>query len=174
MFGYKIRDVINSDAFSEDIRKKISHDLFENPLSGAIFWTDLGNDANGSKQSGKRPCIVYNNFTQDSQITTSIIVPLTSRLKKLDNPVHFVIQSSIANGLEKDSMVLTEKMTSKENSELFSPTGMITYEEFLRLEEMMEIQFPMLKSISKEDKSKHNQMLEQYFDMINKAIEVSK
>ena len=61
----------------------------------------------GSEQSGWRPGLVFQNNTGNRYSPNIIALPLTSSLKKANQPTH-VILSGKENGLPKDSMVLCE------------------------------------------------------------------
>ena len=61
----------------------------------------------GSEQSGWRPGLVFQNNTGNKYSPNIIALPLTSSLKKANQPTH-VILSGKENGLPKDSMVLCE------------------------------------------------------------------
>ena len=61
----------------------------------------------GSEQNGWRPGLVFQNNTGNKYSPNIIALPLTSSLKKANQPTH-VILSGKENGLPKDSMVLCE------------------------------------------------------------------
>lgn len=54
---------------------------------GEIYWCDLG-EAIGSEQGGCRPVIIVQNDIGNNYSTTTIVVPLTTKLKKTKLPTH--------------------------------------------------------------------------------------
>lgn len=54
---------------------------------GEIYWCDLG-EAVGSEQGGCRPVIIVQNDIGNNYSTTTIVVPLTTKLKKTKLPTH--------------------------------------------------------------------------------------
>lgn len=62
---------------------------------------------NGSEQHGWRPGLVFQNNKGNSYSPNIIALPLTSSLKKLNQPTHVVV-SAKDTGLVKDSVVLCE------------------------------------------------------------------
>lgn len=64
-------------------------------------------DGVGNEQSGWRPGLVFQNNVGNKYSPNIIALPLTSSLKKVDQPTHVVIPAD-GSGLLKDSMVLCE------------------------------------------------------------------
>ena len=58
---------------------------------GDIYLVDLG-ISNSHVQSGKRPCLIVQNNLGNTFSTTLIIVPLTTKIKKINMPVHVIIE----------------------------------------------------------------------------------
>lgn len=61
----------------------------------------------GSEQSGWRPGIVFQNNIGNAYSPNIIALPLTSQIKKANQPTHVVLPAK-ETGLRKDSMVLCE------------------------------------------------------------------
>lgn len=76
-----------------------------NPLIGEIYMMRF--DGGGCAQSGYRPGVVFQNNLGNKYSPNIIALPLTTALKKTDQPTHVII-SSEDTGLIKDSMVLCE------------------------------------------------------------------
>ena len=70
------------------------------------------NSSDGSKQSGYRPAIVMQNDIGNRYSPTLIVLPLTSKIKNLEQPTHMIINSGDDNGLISDSMLLAEQITT--------------------------------------------------------------
>lgn len=79
-------------------------------------------EGTGSEQRGWRPGVVFQNNTGNQFSPNVIALPMTSSLKKIEQPTHVVIPSSI--GLNRDSMVLCEnpERMSKNNIGAFLTT----------------------------------------------------
>lgn len=88
-------------------------------FQGEIWMADLGSKG-GNVQSGKRPVIVLQNDIGNKYSPTTIVVPLTSRLKK-DLPVHADLGTQY--GLKKVSTSLMEQITTINQSCLISKIG---------------------------------------------------
>ncbi len=55
---------------------------------GEIVWCDLG-EAVGSEQGGCRPVVVLQNDVGNTYSTTTIVIPLTTKIKKTTLPTHY-------------------------------------------------------------------------------------
>lgn len=62
----------------------------KNFKKGDIFLTKL-NDSYSHVQSGVRPCLIIQNNLGNTFSPTLIVVPLTTKIKKTNMPVHVVI-----------------------------------------------------------------------------------
>lgn len=88
-------------------------------FQGEIWIADLGSK-DGSIQGGKRPVIVLQNDIGNKYSPTTIVVPLTSRLKNA-LPVHADL--GMQYGLKKVSTSLMEQITTINQSCLISKIG---------------------------------------------------
>lgn len=81
-----------------------------------IVLVDFGNDIIGSEQGGIRPAIVVQNNVGNKYSSTTIVLPLTSQIKSLNQPTHTLLKKTRNIGLNDDSMVLAEciRQVSKE------------------------------------------------------------
>lgn len=75
------------------------------PQIGEVYLMMFG--GSGSEQSGWRPGVIFQNNVGNAHSPNVIALPLTSSLKKMNQPTHVVI-SAADSGLRKDSMVLCE------------------------------------------------------------------
>lgn len=75
------------------------------PKIGDIFYMNFS--GSGSEQNGWRPGLVFQNNIGNIYSPNIIALPLTSSLKKIDQPTHVVLPA-IETGLRLDSMVLCE------------------------------------------------------------------
>lgn len=69
-------------------------------------------DNNGSVQSGYRPGIVIQNDVGNKYSPTLIVMPLTSKMKNLDQATHLLIKCNKENGLRTDSILLAEQIST--------------------------------------------------------------
>lgn len=91
---------------------------------GDIVIADLGNSV-GSEQGKKRPAIIIQNDVGNMYSSTTIIVPLTSRLKKTQQSTHAIIKKTKENGLKCDSMALCEQVRAIDKSRICLKIGSI-------------------------------------------------
>ena len=77
---------------------------------GDVMMIDFGDDKINSVQVGVRPGVIIQNDIGNKYSPTSIAVPLTSEIKKLNMPCHEVLHMNEQNGLTEDSMVLGEQV----------------------------------------------------------------
>ena len=75
------------------------------PQIGEVYWKKFG--GSGSEQSGWRPGVVFQNNMGNAYSPNIIALPLTSSLKKTNQPTHVIIKAA-DSGLRRDSMVLCE------------------------------------------------------------------
>lgn len=69
-------------------------------------------DSDGSVQSGYRPGIVIQNNIGNKFSPTLIAMPLTSKIKNPSQATHIVIEPDEENGLNTNSMLLAEQITT--------------------------------------------------------------
>ena len=73
-----------------------------------VVLVDFGNNNIGSEQGGIRPAIIVQNDTGNYFSSTTIVMPLTKRIKNLSQPTHTLIVRDKENGLNCDSMAMAE------------------------------------------------------------------
>lgn len=96
-----------------DIRR---YDIVQADLSGSV----------GSEQGGIRPVLIIQNDIGNIHSCTTIVMPLSSQLKNLNQPTHTLIKKSVENGLLKDSIVLGEQMRVISSQRIIKKIGTIT------------------------------------------------
>ena len=72
---------------------------------GEIYMMNFGGE--GNEQRGWRPGLVFQNNTGNHFSPNIIALPLTTSLKKANQPTHVVVSNG-DTGLQKDSMILCE------------------------------------------------------------------
>ena len=75
-----------------------------------VVLVDFGNEQSSSVQCGIRPAIIIQNNLGNHYGTTTIVMPVTSQIKKVNQPTHTLIKAGEENGLTVDSMVLAEAL----------------------------------------------------------------
>ena len=98
-----------------DIRR---FDIIMVDLSGVI----------GNEQGGIRPVVVIQNDIGNTFSPTTIVMPLTKKIKNLGQPTHTLIKSNADSGLKMDSMLLGEQMRVISNQRIISKVGSIVDE----------------------------------------------
>lgn len=96
-----------------DIRR---YDIVQADLSGSV----------GSEQGGIRPVLIIQNDVGNIYSCTTIVMPLSSQLKNLNQPTHTLIKKSVENGLLKDSIVLGEQMRVISSQRIIKKIGTVT------------------------------------------------
>lgn len=101
---------------------------FEFVKRGDIYLANL-NPVEGSEQGGIRPVLVIQNDTANLHSPTVIVVPMTSKPKKVYLPTHIVLPRSL--GIKEDSVLLFEQIRTIDKSRLIKYIAPITdiYEE---------------------------------------------
>ena len=77
----------------------------------------------GSEQGGIRPAVVIQNNIGNMYSNTTIVIPMTCKLKNLNQPTHTLIKKNVDNGLEKDSIVLGEQIRVISNKRIVKKIG---------------------------------------------------
>ena len=79
-----------------------------------VFAECFEND--GSVQTGYRPWVVIQNNIGNRFSPTLIAIPLTKKIKNLEQATHLLIESDEDNGLKVDSMLLAEQISTIDKS----------------------------------------------------------
>lgn len=91
-----------------------------------IVMVDFGNDQIGSEQGGKRPAVVVQNNTGNRYSPTTIVLPLTSKIKHITQPTHVLLKKNNDNGLLVDSVVLAEAVRQISKERILKFLGRVT------------------------------------------------
>lgn len=97
-----------------------------------VILVDYGQDVLSGEQGGIRPSIIIQNDTGNRFSTTTIVMPLTSQIKSVNQPTHTIILSDIHKGLLKDSMVLGECMRQISEKRIIKYLGKIDNKEDIK------------------------------------------
>ena len=107
---------------------------------GDIYMANL-NPFKGSEQGGTRPVLVLQNNDGNIYCPTLIVAPMTTQLKKLNQPTHFLIKHNRA--LAAPSMVEFEQIKTIDKSRIASYIGTLTDEEMKMIEKALRISLGM-------------------------------
>lgn len=105
---------------------------------GDLYLADLGTPV-GSQQGGVRPVVVRQNNVGNYYAPTITVAPLTSKMKKADQPTHYTLRK--AYGLQKDSVVLAEHVMTLDKCCLVRYLGRVTSKEMRGIDEAVRVQF---------------------------------
>ena len=109
-----------------DYRVKKMHDGWVY-RRGDIYLANL-NPRRGSVQGGIRPVLVLQNNDGNYFSTTLIIAPITSQLKKVEQPTHYLLPKSRA--LTKPSIVMFEQIHTIDKCMVLGYLGKLTEEQY--------------------------------------------
>lgn len=98
---------------------------------GDIVLADL-RDAAYCEQGKLRPVVVIQNDVGNMYSPTTIIVPLTSHIKKVDQPTHALVTTENATGLKSDSMAMCEQVKVVDKRRITCKIGKVTNEHTMR------------------------------------------
>lgn len=90
-----------------------------------IIQADFGKTI-GSEQGGIRPAVIIQNDTGNKCSSTTLVIPLTSRMRSLSQPTHTLIHKSSDTGLRNDSILLGEQMRVISNQRIIKKIGTVT------------------------------------------------
>ena len=98
---------------------------------GDIYLVDLGSNV-GSEQGGCRPVLLLQNDVGNHYGPTLIVAPITSRVwKKSEQPTHCRLEKTA--GLNENSMVLLEQITTIDKSRVKKYMGTLDKEQMNRV-----------------------------------------
>lgn len=80
----------------------------------------------GSVQTHERPYVIVSNPIGTKHATIITVMPLTSKIKKMNMPVHCCISADEDNGLAVYSMVLGEQLFTISKDEVSEKLGSVT------------------------------------------------
>lgn len=103
---------------------------------GDIYLANLG-APNGSVQGGTRPVINIQNNTGSFFAPTLIVIPLTTELKKLNQPTHYVLKRQ--NGLSEISMSEAEQPVTINKSQVIKYLGRTSKEHMARIDDCLRV-----------------------------------
>lgn len=91
-----------------------------------IIKANIKYEGSGSVQTKERPYVVVSNPVGTKHGTIITVMPLTSKIKKENMPVHGCIKVNNINGLSLYSMILGEQPITISKDEVEEKLGMVT------------------------------------------------
>lgn len=87
----------------------------------------------GSVQTKERPYVIVSNPIGIKHATIITVMPLTSKIKKTNMPVHGCLEANGENGLQLYSMVMGEQIITISKTEVMEKLGTIICKEDRRM-----------------------------------------
>lgn len=113
---------------------------------GDVFWADLGfRDPESTEshiQTGYRPVVVVQNNTGCFFSETLSVIPLTARLKKLNQPTHYILKHTPF--LKRKSMAIAEQVVTVNKRQLSGYLGSLSTEDMEGVDTALKIQLGIL------------------------------
>ena len=103
---------------------------------GEIFYADLGETV-GSEQYGVRPVLIIQNDKGNENGPTTVVVGITSKLKKMHLPTHLYLGKRF--GLSKESVLIAEQIITLDRQRIKGYIGTVDNVTMERVEEAIEI-----------------------------------
>lgn len=115
---------------SENLRPWVTGPL---PRRYEIWFADLGDHYGTSVQSGNRPVLVISNDVGNQYSRTVTVIPLTTKLKRMDMPTHIILTEEDCCMFRpqtlQDSVLLAEQITTIAKSALCGRLCRVTSKE---------------------------------------------
>ena len=103
---------------------------------GDIYTIEIP-PTNGHEQAGSRPAIIIQAQQFEKQLSTVLIVPLTSQLAAQTFPGTFLIHPDAQNGLSKDSVALVFQLRAIDKKRLMRRLGRLTANNLAQLYQLV-------------------------------------
>ena len=94
-----------------------------------IVLIDFRENTIGSEQGGIRPAIIIQNDKGNTFSSTTIVMPVTSNIKHLNQPTHALLKRNKENGLPYNSMILAECLRQVSEKRIIKKMGSIKNKE---------------------------------------------
>ena len=98
-----------------------------------IIKAQIKYEGKGSVQVHERPYVIVSNPIGTKHATIITVMPLTSKIKKTNMPVHGCINANDENGLSSYSMALGEQLITISKDEVKEKLGSVTTKEEKKL-----------------------------------------
>jgi mRNA interferase MazF len=102
---------------------------------GEVWTVDIG-PPSGPEQAGQRPAILFQEDVFTPALTTVIVLPLTTNLKRLSLPTTVLIPAG-EGGLQQDSVVLCHQVQVRGKARLLHRLGELSPERFAEVQDCL-------------------------------------
>ena len=92
---------------------------------GEVYWVEFP-ARGGHAQAGRRPAIVAQEAKASAQLSTVLLIPLTSQLDALRFPATVLVEADSANGLRRPSVALVFQLAAIDRRFMIDTTGRIS------------------------------------------------
>ena len=99
---------------------------------GEIWIVDFGSPT-GPEQAGERPAILIQDYDFLAALTTVVVIPLTTNLKRMGLPTTVLIDAG-EGGLERDSVALCHQVQARGQARLKQRIGELSAEVLAQVE----------------------------------------
>ena len=113
-------------SIKEQKRRKEDVTMKENYKRFDVVLVDFGQVEFAGEQGGKRPALILQNDTGNHFSSTTLVAPLTSKIKHLNQPTHLLFKRDEEKGLKVDSMVLGECLRQISEQRIIKKLGYIS------------------------------------------------
>jgi mRNA interferase MazF len=101
-------------------------------LQGEVYWLDTG-EPWGSEPGYRRPwLIVQNDALNDSRIATTVVVAISSNLRRAAEPGHVLMPRTLS-GLPRDSVAVCSQIVTIDKRTLDNPVGVLPHNLLMRV-----------------------------------------
>lgn len=90
-----------------------------------VVMVDFGDNVIGSEQGHIRPALIIQNNCGNLFSTSTIVMPFSSKIKKVNQPTHTLIKKNEINGLKVDSMLLGEQIRAISEQRIIKKLGLV-------------------------------------------------
>ena len=110
----------------------------------SIIMVDFG-ETQGSVQKGRRPAVVIQNDIGNKYSTTTIVVPITGKIKKV-LPTHHELHAKNYCCLKCDSTVLAEQVLTISKNQILDVLGHLNEEDSKKLNKILAVSISLTNS----------------------------
>lgn len=110
------------------------------PKRGEIFIADL-NPGYGREMHKKRPVLVISNNVLNQNLSTVVMIPLSSIIPEFIGPDVVKVAEKI--GLDKDSVIIVNQIRSIDQARLIKRVGILSRDKIEQVEEALQITLGM-------------------------------
>lgn len=111
---------------------RLVQSIMVRPQRMEIWFAYLREEEGSALQYGARPVLIVGNNLGNAHSDIITAIPMTSREKRLDLPTHVRLFSSDNPGLDRDSTLLVEQITTIDKTRLRHRCGVVTDPESVR------------------------------------------